>query len=114
MLQRADCAGHCSLVDAGPQNPKGVYIHGGSCKYCQSVNHLQKDCPQHPKRRRKEQAQRQQDGGAFSQLDPEGFDSDNKRQRPNNLFNANNPNRRDKQGADQGANVAKRRKVINF
>ncbi|XP_025992547.1 zinc finger CCHC domain-containing protein 9 [Solenopsis invicta] len=28
-----------------PDNPKGVYPHGGCCKICGSVTHLKKDCP---------------------------------------------------------------------
>ena len=65
---------------AGPKNPKGVYVHGGSCKYCESVNHLQKDCPQHPKIKRREwqeQQRREADAaaGPYGELDPEGFGS---------------------------------------
>ncbi|XP_057674727.1 zinc finger CCHC domain-containing protein 9 isoform X1 [Corythoichthys intestinalis] len=29
-----------------PDNPKGLYAQGGSCRTCGSVEHFQKDCPQ--------------------------------------------------------------------
>lgn len=28
-----------------PDNPKGIYPHGGGCKICGAVTHLKKDCP---------------------------------------------------------------------
>lgn len=28
-----------------PDNPKGIYPHGGCCKICGAVTHMKKDCP---------------------------------------------------------------------
>uniref|UniRef100_A0A2K6LR80 Zinc finger CCHC domain-containing protein 9 n=1 Tax=Rhinopithecus bieti TaxID=61621 RepID=A0A2K6LR80_RHIBE len=34
------------LFRSCPNNPKGLYADGGSCKLCDSVEHLKKDCPE--------------------------------------------------------------------
>lgn len=37
-------ASHCS------QNPKGIYVNGGSCRMCGSQQHLASDCPEKKKK----------------------------------------------------------------
>ncbi|KAL7712505.1 CCHC-type domain-containing protein [Entamoeba marina] len=34
-----------------PLNPRGIYPNGGGCKFCGSVNHFAKDCPERRKRK---------------------------------------------------------------
>ncbi|KXN69704.1 hypothetical protein CONCODRAFT_40306, partial [Conidiobolus coronatus NRRL 28638] len=38
------CQGEGHLASQCPENDKGLYPNGGSCKYCKSVQHLAKDC----------------------------------------------------------------------
>ena len=33
------------LIQACPDNPKGLYPKGGGCVFCGSVEHLKRDCP---------------------------------------------------------------------
>ncbi len=62
----------CVIIVTGPKNEKGVYVYGGSCEYCKGVNHLAKDCPEHPKLKRA-QARQNQDGDTTNfELDPQG------------------------------------------
>ena len=32
-----------------PDNPKGLYPNGGACKFCSSVEHYARDCPEQQK-----------------------------------------------------------------
>lgn len=50
------CLGTGHLSAACPQNPRGVYVNGGSCKVCGSVAHRAKDCPVEREKMRAEAA----------------------------------------------------------
>lgn len=39
------CREQGHIANQCPDNPKGVYPHGGCCKVCGDVTHLKKDCP---------------------------------------------------------------------
>ncbi|XP_034048475.1 zinc finger CCHC domain-containing protein 9 [Thalassophryne amazonica] len=41
------CAQTGHLSASCPDNPKGLYAAGGCCRVCGSVEHFQKDCPEH-------------------------------------------------------------------
>ncbi|KAI8068011.1 hypothetical protein BC940DRAFT_300110 [Gongronella butleri] len=38
------CDGKGHLAGQCPQNSKGLYVNGGSCRFCGQVDHLAKDC----------------------------------------------------------------------
>lgn len=40
------CLGKGHLSSLCPENPKGVYVKGGSCKICKSIRHRAQDCPE--------------------------------------------------------------------
>lgn len=40
------CKEEGHLASKCPDNPKGLYPHGGGCKFCGSVEHFRKDCPE--------------------------------------------------------------------
>lgn len=37
------------LIFKCPDNPKGLYPNGGACKFCSSVEHYARDCPERQK-----------------------------------------------------------------
>ena len=46
------------LASACTQNSRGIYVNGGSCRYCGGTDHLKTDCPEKKKKKKERQEKR--------------------------------------------------------